>query len=77
MYICEISIIIIMICQKLGSLGLVQQKIKLPLPYICYINIFFIRCILLSKEILLIAKITSQNAKNALQFFEKCLPVVG
>ena len=32
MFICEISIIIILICQKLGSVGPVQQKIKLPLP---------------------------------------------
>ena len=39
LFICEIIIIIIiiiiLICQKLGSVGLVQQKIKLPLrkPY--------------------------------------------
>ena len=26
------NIIIILICQKLGSVGPVQQKIKLPLP---------------------------------------------
>ena len=35
MFLCEISIIIIiiiLICQKLGSVGPVQQKIKLPLP---------------------------------------------
>ena len=32
---CEISVIIILICQKLGSVGPVQQKIKLPSPYIC------------------------------------------
>ena len=32
MFICEISIIIILICQKLGSVGPVQQKIKLPSP---------------------------------------------
>ena len=34
MFICEISIIIItLICQKLESVGPVQQKIKLPSPY--------------------------------------------
>ena len=33
MLICEISIIIILICQKIGSDGPIQQKIKLPLPY--------------------------------------------
>ena len=32
MFICEISIIIILIYQKLGSVGPVQQKIKLPSP---------------------------------------------
>ena len=32
MFISEISIIIL-ICQKLGSVVPVQQKIKLPLPY--------------------------------------------
>ena len=32
MFICEISIITILICQKLGSVRSVQQKIKLPLP---------------------------------------------
>ena len=32
MFICEISIIIISICQKLRSVGPVQQKIKLPSP---------------------------------------------
>ena len=32
MYICEISIIIILICRKLGWVGPVQQKIKLPSP---------------------------------------------
>ena len=31
MFLCEISII--SICQKLGSVGPMQQKIKLPLPY--------------------------------------------
>ena len=31
MFVCEISIIIILICQKLGSVETVQQKIKLPL----------------------------------------------
>ena len=34
MFICEISIIIIiLICQKLRLVGPVQQKIKLPSPY--------------------------------------------
>ena len=33
-----------------------------------YILISFIHCILLSKEILFVPKITPQNAKNALQF---------
>ena len=32
MFFCEISIIIILICQKLGLIGPVQQKIKLPSP---------------------------------------------
>ena len=32
-FICEISIIIL-IYQKSGSVGPVQQKIKLPLPYV-------------------------------------------
>ena len=32
MLICEISIIIILICQKLGSVGPVKQKMKLPVP---------------------------------------------
>ena len=32
MFTCEISIIIL-ICQKLGLVGPVQQKIKLPSPY--------------------------------------------
>ena len=32
MYICEISIIVILICEKLGLVGPVQQKFKLPLP---------------------------------------------
>ena len=31
----KINIIIILICQHLESVGLVQQKIKLPLPYFC------------------------------------------
>ena len=30
MFICEISIISILICQKLGSVGSVQQKVRLP-----------------------------------------------
>ena len=30
MFIKEISIIIILVCRKLGSVGPVQQKIKLP-----------------------------------------------
>ena len=29
---CEISTIIVLICQKIGSVGPVQQKIKLPSP---------------------------------------------
>ena len=33
MFICGISFIIILICQKSRSVGPVQQKIKLPLPY--------------------------------------------
>ena len=33
LFICEISIIIILICQKLESVGRVQQKIKLPSLY--------------------------------------------
>ena len=32
MFICEISIIIILICRKLGSVGPAQQEIKLPSP---------------------------------------------
>ena len=32
MFPCEISIIIL-ICQKLGLVGLVQQNVKLSLPY--------------------------------------------
>ena len=32
--ICEISIIIILICRKLRSVWPVQQEIKLPLPYL-------------------------------------------
>ena len=30
MFICEISIIIVLICRKLGSVRSIQQKIKLP-----------------------------------------------
>ena len=33
----EISIIIILIYRKLGSVGPVQQKIKLPSPYSVYV----------------------------------------
>ena len=36
-----------------------------------YVHILFIHCMLLLVEILLILKITSQNAKNALQFLKK------
>ena len=36
---CEVSIIIILIYQKLGSVGPIQQKIKLPLPYSAIENI--------------------------------------
>ena len=32
MFICEISIIIILICRKLRSIGPIQQKIRLPSP---------------------------------------------
>ena len=38
-----------------------------------YIHILLIHCMLLLTEILLILKITSQNAKNALQFLKKNL----
>ena len=34
----------------------------------CYIHILFIHCILLSKDILLIIKVTPQNVKNVSQF---------
>ena len=33
MFMCEFGIIIIWICQNLGSVELVQQKIKLHSPY--------------------------------------------
>ena len=33
MFICKPSIIILLICQNLGSVGSVQQRIKLPLPF--------------------------------------------
>ena len=36
MFICEIGIIIILICQKLGLVGPGQQNIKLPSPYQLY-----------------------------------------
>ena len=39
--ICEISIIIL-ICPNLGSTRPLQQKIKLPSPYIQYLNLHFI-----------------------------------
>ena len=38
-----------------------------------YIHILFIHCILLSKGVLLILKITLQNTKNASQFLKKTL----
>ena len=38
MFICEISIIINLIYRKLGSVGLEQQKIKLPLPNLTFSN---------------------------------------
>ena len=38
MFIYEISIILI--CRKLGSVGSVQQKIKLPLPNLQLLNSF-------------------------------------
>ena len=31
-FVCEVSIIVFLICQKLESAGPLQQKIKLPLP---------------------------------------------
>ena len=33
MYICEISIIIILICRKLKLVRPIQQKFELPFPY--------------------------------------------
>ena len=33
---CEISIIFVLICQKLGSIRPIQQKTKLLLPYLFY-----------------------------------------
>ena len=39
-FICEISIVIL-ICQKLESAGAMQQKIELPLPYVCTTEIIF------------------------------------
>ena len=41
MHVCEISIIIILICQKLGSVRPVQQKIKLPSPKWLQASAFF------------------------------------
>ena len=41
-------------------------------PYYIFppcIHVLFINCVLLSKEMLLKTKITSENAKNALQFY--------
>ena len=38
-FMCEINIIIILIYQKLGLVGPVQQKIRLPLPYVSLINV--------------------------------------
>ena len=42
-----------------------------------YIHISFIQWMLLLAKILLILKITLQNAKNALQFLKKLLPAAG
>ena len=42
-----------------------------------YIHILIIHCILLSKQILRIPKITSQNTKNVSQFLKKNSPAVG
>ena len=45
MFICEvivIIIIIILICQKLWSVGPVQQKINLPSPYCDYVTFRFL-----------------------------------
>ena len=39
MFMCEISITIILICQKLGSVGPIQQKVKLPSPKVFIIQI--------------------------------------
>ena len=38
MLICEINIIIILTCRKLEWVGPVQQKIKLPSPYLLYFS---------------------------------------
>ena len=51
--------------------------IRLHFIFLYYNHILFIHCMLLSKEVLLITKITSQNAKNALQFFRKNSPAKG
>ena len=48
-----------------------SSKLYFSILYLRYIHILFIHCILLSKEILLAPKNTSQNAKNALQLFKK------
>ena len=52
MYICEISIIVILICEKLGLVGPVQQKFKLPclkehwnfFPGECFLVSFDLNC---------------------------------
>ena len=42
MFLCEIGIIIL-VCQILGSVGPIQEKIRLPLPYfIMIVDITFI-----------------------------------
>ena len=51
--------------------------IRLHFIFLYYNHILFIHCMLSSKEVLLITKITSQNAKNALQFFRKNSPAKG
>ena len=40
MFICEEISIIFLICQKLGTVGPVQQRIELPLPYSTFICTF-------------------------------------
>ena len=49
MFICEVILITILICKKLVSVGLVQQKIKFPSPHSFTYNqsnIYFLRLII-------------------------------